>query len=39
MRGIKVPQQVFALKMPVELMLEGGRICGTLWYMQLIVSE
>ena len=38
MRGIKIPQQEFALKMQGELMREGGggggggggRICGTL---------
>ena len=30
MRGIKIPQQDFALKMPGGLMREGGRICGTL---------
>ena len=32
MRGIKIPQQDFALKMPGGLMREGGRICGTLRY-------
>ena len=32
MRGIKIPQQDFALKMPGGLMREVGRICGTLWY-------
>ena len=30
MRGIKIPQQEFALKMQGGLMREGGRICGTL---------
>ena len=40
MRGIKIPQQDFALKMPGGLMREGGGggggggICGTLRYMQ-----
>ena len=29
-RGIKIPQQDFALKIPGGLMREGGRICGTL---------
>ena len=32
MRGIKIPQQDVALKMPGGLMCEGGRICGTLQY-------
>ena len=32
MRGIKIPQQDFALKMLGGLMREGGRICGTLRY-------
>ena len=32
MRGIKIPQQEFALKMQGGLMREGGRICGTLLY-------
>ena len=32
MRGIKIPQQYFALKMQGGLMREGGRICGTLRY-------
>ena len=39
MRGIKIPQQDFVLKMPGGLMREGGgggggggRICGTLRY-------
>ena len=32
MRGIKIPQQEFALKMQEGLMREGGRICGTLRY-------
>ena len=32
MRGIKIPQQDFALKMPGGLMREGGCICGTLRY-------
>ena len=35
MRGIKIPQQDFALKTQGELMREGGRICGTLRYLQL----
>ena len=30
MRGIKIPQQEFALKMQGGLLCEGGRICGTL---------
>ena len=32
MRGIKIPQQDFELKMPGGggLMREGGHICGTL---------
>ena len=34
MRGIKIPQQYFALKMQGGLMREGGRICGTLQYLQ-----
>ena len=33
MRGIKIPQYEFALKMQGGLMREGGRICGTLRYM------
>ena len=33
MRGIKIPQQHFALKMQGGVMREGGRICGTLQYM------
>ena len=34
MRGIKIPQQEFALKRQGGggLMREGGRICGTLQY-------
>ena len=32
MRGIKIPQQDFALKMQGGLMREGGRNCGTLRY-------
>ena len=38
MRGIKMPQQDFALKTQGGggggggLMREGGCICGTLWY-------
>ena len=32
MRGIKIPQYAFALKMQGGLMREGGRICGTLQY-------
>ena len=33
MRGIKIPQQEFALKMQGGLMREaGGRICGALRY-------
>ena len=35
MRGIKIPQQEFVLKMQGGLMREGGGgggpICGTLW--------
>ena len=34
MRGIKIPQQEFALKIQGGLMREGGRICGTLRYKQ-----
>ena len=38
MRGIKIPQQEFALKMQGGggggLMREGGHICGTLRYMR-----
>ena len=33
MRGIKIPQYEFALKMQGGLMREGGRICGTLRYL------
>ena len=33
MRGIKIPLHDFALKMQGGLMREGGRICGTLWYL------
>ena len=36
MRGIKIPQYEFALKMQGELMREGGRICGTLRYFDYI---
>ena len=32
MRGIKIPQYEFALKMQGGLMREGERICGTLRY-------
>ena len=32
MRGIKIPQQDFALKRQGELMRKGGHICGTLRY-------
>ena len=32
MRGIKIPQYEFALKMQGGLMREGGRICGRLRY-------
>ena len=32
MRGIKIPQYEFALKMQGGLMREGGRIRGTLRY-------
>ena len=32
MRGIKIPQYEFALKLQGGLMREGGRICGTLRY-------
>ena len=32
MRGIKVPQYEFALKMQGGLMRKGERICGTLRY-------
>ena len=32
MRGIKIPQYEFALKMQGGLMRKGGRICGTLQY-------
>ena len=40
MRGIKIPQQDFALKMPGGLMREGGRICGTLRYiLEVIVNN
>ena len=38
MRGIKIPQYEFALKMQGGLMREGGRICGTLRYYQHVVS-
>ena len=36
MRGIKIPPQDSALKMQGGLMCEGGRICGTLRYMQIL---
>ena len=39
MRGIKIPQQYFALKMQGGLMREGGRICGTLRYTDLFHRE
>ena len=38
MRGIKIPQQEFALKMQGGLMREGERICGTLWYILYTVN-
>ena len=34
MCGIKIPQYEFALKMQGGLMCEGGRICGTLRYIE-----
>ena len=34
MRGIQIPQQDFALKMPEGLMREEGHICGTLQYLR-----
>ena len=37
MRGIKIPQQNFALKMPGGLMREGRRIFGTLRYIKSMV--
>ena len=38
MRGIKIPQYEFALKMQGGgLMREGGRICGTLRYTYIIM--
>ena len=37
MRGIKIPQYEFALKMQGGLMREGGRICGTLRYMDILL--
>ena len=37
MRGIKIPLQDFALKMQGELMREGGRICGTLRYLKVVL--
>ena len=37
MRGIKIPQQDFALKMPGGLMREWRRICRTLRYIVLDV--
>ena len=39
MRGIKIPQYEFALKMQGGLMREGGRICGTLRYMKASETE
>ena len=33
MRGIKIPQYEFALKLQGGLMREGGRICETLRYL------
>ena len=39
MRGIKIPQQYFALKMQGGLMREGGRICGTLRYVQIMIKK
>ena len=39
MRGIKIPQYEFALKMQGGLMREGGRICGTLRYLQVWVGS
>ena len=47
MRGIKIPQQYFALKMQGGglcargggLMREGGRICGTLRYYSFILQD
>ena len=33
MRRIKIPLQDFVLKMQGGLMREGGRICGTLRYL------
>ena len=39
MRGIKIPQYKFALKMQGGLMREGGRICETLWYLEGLVLE
>ena len=37
MRGIKIPQYEFALKMQGGLMREGGRICGTLRYNRTVI--
>ena len=39
MRGIKIPQYEFALKMQGEFMREGGRICGTLRYIHYLHVE
>ena len=39
MRGIKIPQQDFALKRQGGLMHEGGHICGTLRYYELWFCE
>ena len=38
MRGIKIPQQEFALKMQGGLMREVGYICGTLRYILYTVN-
>ena len=39
MRGIKIPQYEFAIKMQGGLMREGGRICGTLRYLHIFNNE
>ena len=39
MRGIKIPQENFALKRQGGLMCEGGHICGTLWYYSVFHSK
>ena len=39
MRGIKIPQYEFALKMQGGLMREGGRTCGTLRYLSCSLSH